>query len=223
MQLNQQKIALLAIKDRMQRDYNMICARYTKLFNGLNSNLKLRVLELDRPSMDLALKENEKSSNRVKYLAASTTISQLESIKLGQTILGSNIKNKGFKVLNSMKTFLSDMILQKRRTESILINDNQPCNRSYFLPALLVETQIANQYGLHNDIYINSNLLSQSQQDLIRNNIRSKFQDGQWSKTDSINPELDKQFRNLCSDSRSNERIRKMALNLYESNLFYKI
>jgi len=43
MQLTQQKNALLGIKNRMKRDYNMISGRYIKLFNGLNSNLKSRI------------------------------------------------------------------------------------------------------------------------------------------------------------------------------------
>ena len=50
MQLNQQRKQLLAIKSRMERDYNMISARYLKLFNGLNQNLRQRVFELDKPT-----------------------------------------------------------------------------------------------------------------------------------------------------------------------------
>ena len=57
MQLVQQKNALLNIKHRMQRDYNMIASRYIKLFNGLNANLKSRVFELDKPTIDFACKE----------------------------------------------------------------------------------------------------------------------------------------------------------------------
>ena len=38
----------------MQKDYNMIAGRYSKLFNGLNSNLKQRVFELDKPTIDFA-------------------------------------------------------------------------------------------------------------------------------------------------------------------------
>ena len=49
MQLNAQRKQLLAIKNRMERDYNMLSDRYLKLFNGINQNLKQRILELDRP------------------------------------------------------------------------------------------------------------------------------------------------------------------------------
>ena len=48
MRLNQQRKQILAIKGRMERDYNMISGRYTKLFTGLNQNLRQRVFELDR-------------------------------------------------------------------------------------------------------------------------------------------------------------------------------
>ena len=53
MQLNQQRKQLLAIRSRMERDYNMISNRYLKLFNGLNQNLRQRVFELDRPTIEL--------------------------------------------------------------------------------------------------------------------------------------------------------------------------
>ena len=66
MQLVQQKKALLGIKYRMERDYNMIANRYVKLFNGLNANLQLRVFELDKPTIDFARKEVDKIANRTK-------------------------------------------------------------------------------------------------------------------------------------------------------------
>ena len=91
MQLIQQKKALLNIKSRMHRDYNMIASRYNKLFNSLNANLKHRVFELDKPTIDFACKEIDKVSNRTKYLTATIPVTQLESISLSQKIIASNV------------------------------------------------------------------------------------------------------------------------------------
>ncbi|GHT76494.1 hypothetical protein FACS189463_1690 [Bacteroidia bacterium] len=87
MQLNAQRKQLLGIKNRMERDYNMISSRYLKLFNGLNQNLKQRVFELDKPTIDFAVREVEKVSNRTKYLTATVPVSQLESLAASQKII----------------------------------------------------------------------------------------------------------------------------------------
>ncbi|MBK7037320.1 MAG: hypothetical protein IPH42_13525 [Bacteroidetes bacterium] len=123
MQLVQQKNALLNIKNRMQRDYNMISGRYIKLFNGLNANLKSRIFALYKRTINFACNEIDKISNRSKYLTATIPISQIESISVSQKIIASNIKHKGMYVLNSMKLFIHDMNLQKLLNEQILIED----------------------------------------------------------------------------------------------------
>jgi hypothetical protein len=218
MQLNQQKIALVAIKQRMERDYNLICSRYIKLFNGLNSNLRLRVYELDRPAMDLAIKENEKSSNRVKNLAATITIGQLESVSLGQNILGSNVKLRGLRVLNSMKTFLSGMVLQKKRTEEILIKQPGIQDRIFYLPAVLIETKASQQGESLAEIFISSTGLTQFQRNQIKNQLIGQLYNLNWQPAYSKHPEVDKYFRNLCAESNLSDRVKKMTLNLYESS-----
>jgi len=114
MQLVQQKNALLSIKNRMQKDYNMIASRYIKLFNGLNSNLKQRVFELDKPTIDFAVKEVDKVSNRSKYLTATIPIAQLESLAASQKIVASNVKYRGLNVIKSMRSFLFEMNTQKK-------------------------------------------------------------------------------------------------------------
>ena len=114
MQLNQQRAGLLSIKTRMQRDYNMITSRYVKLFNGLNVNLKNRVFELDKPTIDFVNREINKISNRTKYLSATVPVTQSESIAVSQKIVSSNVKQKGLNVINSMKTFIHEMNERKR-------------------------------------------------------------------------------------------------------------
>ena len=104
MQLNAQRKQLLAIKNRMERDYNMLSDRYLKLFNGINQNLKQRILELDRPVFNFAVQEVGKVSNRTKYLAATVPISQLESLITSQQIVISNIKYRAKKIIRTYIT-----------------------------------------------------------------------------------------------------------------------
>ena len=70
MRLNQQRKQLTGIRRRMERDYQMISARYSKLFNALNRNLRQRVTELDRPIMDLATTDADQVTNRSNQMVA---------------------------------------------------------------------------------------------------------------------------------------------------------
>ena len=129
MQLNQQRKQLLAIKSRMERDYNMISARYLKLFNGLNQNLQQRVFELDKPTIEFAVKDVDKITNRTRLLPGAVPVVQLESLEMSQRILASNIKYRGLSVINSMKRFLRDMYAQKRLTDQILLPEQTSAQR----------------------------------------------------------------------------------------------
>ena len=125
MQLNAQRKQLLAIRTRMEHDYNMICNRYMRLFNGLNQNLRQRVFELDKPTIDFAVREVERVSNRTKYLTATVPVAQVESLADSQKILASNIKNRGAKVIASMSAFLSASLQQKKLTDKVLLTHNR--------------------------------------------------------------------------------------------------
>ena len=140
MQLNAQRKQLLAIKNRMERDYNMLSDRYLKLFNGINQNLKQRILELDRPVFNFAVQEVGKVSNRTKYLAATVPISQLESLITSQQIVISNIKYRAEKVIESMTNFLANTSEQKKLSERVLLKNEKVQNTTLLIPALVCES-----------------------------------------------------------------------------------
>jgi hypothetical protein len=221
MQLNQQKNALLAIKFRMQRDFNMISNRYTKLFNGLNSNLKQRIFELDKPTIDFAVKEIEKVSNRTKYLTASVSINQLESLTSSQKILTSIIKNKGAKVINSIKEFLSEMNAQKKLTDKILINDHRYVSDSKALiPIVVIESNFDNTSNKNLEIIISENQISQNTSQSIQNKIYSIISDFQWKNSTELDIDILSEFSKLNESSGTSQRIKDLTLNLFKSNNF---
>lgn len=121
MQLTQQKMSLLAIRDRMQRDYNMISARYIKLFNGINANLRKRIFELDKPVTNFAQREIDKILNRSKYLTTTVPVSQLESVVISQKVLTSSTKKQSEYLISKMCGFVHEMNLQKILINQILI------------------------------------------------------------------------------------------------------
>ncbi|MBI9041679.1 hypothetical protein [Lutibacter sp.] len=224
MQLVQQKNALLSIKNRMQRDYNMIAGRYGKLFNGLNANLKQRVFELDKPTIDFAIKEVDKVSNRTKYLTASIPITQLESISLSQRIVASNIKLKGLNVINSMRSFLFEMNTQKKLTDQILINDNRYAeNATIFIPIVICECNRDKTDSKNIEIIISDVELDNFSKSAIQNSAYTEMNNVEWSQKTAPNSEIKNEFSKLLSSSSKAQRVKDLAMQLFQSNNFQTI
>lgn len=224
MQLVQQKNALLGIKNRMQRDYNMIARRYTKLFNGLNGNLKNRIFELDRPTIDFACKEIDKVSNRTKYLTATVPINQLESISLSQKIVASNIKQKGLNVIKSMKWFIHEMNVQKQLTDQILINDNaiSKIGTSY-IPVIFYECNRDRSERTNIEVAVSSAGLNKTSISAIRNTVYSEFPHLGWSDKSLQSEEIFNEFSRILSASSKSARIKDLTMKLYQSNKYLTV
>ena len=221
MQLVQQKNALLSIKNRMQRDYNMIAGRYGKLFNGLNANLKQRVFELDKPTIDFAVKEVDKVSNRTKYLTATIPIMQLESISLSQRIVASNIKHKGLNVINSMRSFLFEMNTQKKLTDQILINDNKYTETAtIFIPIVIFECNRDKTDSKNVEITISEVELDNLSKSAIQNTAYAEINRVEWSQKTIPNSEIKSEFSKLISSSAKSQRVKDLAIKLFHSNNF---
>jgi len=224
MQLVQQKNALLSIKNRMQRDYNMIAGRYGKLFNGLNANLKQRVFELDKPTIDFAIKEVDKVSNRTKYLTATIPITQLESISLSQRIVASNIKHKGLNVINSMRSFLFEMNTQKKLTDQILINDNRYTETAtIYIPIVICECNRDKTDSKNLEIIVSDVELDNFSKSAIQNTAYAEINQVEWSQKDIPNSEIKSEFSKLISSSAKSQRVKELAMQLFQSNNFQTI
>lgn len=121
LRLNQQRKQLMGIRQRMERDYNMISSRYLKTFTSINRNLETRIAELDRPVMLLAENEAEKVTFRAARLTADIPVGQLESIKTAQMIAASNLKFRALKALESVDRFIAGSNELEDKTGQILL------------------------------------------------------------------------------------------------------
>ncbi len=224
MQLVQQKKALLSIKSRMSRDYNMIANRYNKLFNSLNANLKHRVFELDKPTIDFACKEIDKVSNRTKYLTATIPITQLESISLSQKIIASNVKKRGFNVINSMKGFIHEMNLQKKLTDQVLIDNNNIIKvGTSSIPILVYECNRDRTENKNIDIIVPVVELDNITVCSIKNKAYSEFSQLNWNNETKPAPEVYEEFSKLLAISSKSSQIKDLALQLFQSNKYQTI
>jgi len=223
MQLVQQKNALLSIKNRMQKDYNMIASRYIKLFNGLNSNLKQRVFELDKPTIDFAVKEVDKIYNRTKYLTATIPIAQLESLTASQKILASNVKYRGLNVINSMRSFLFEMNTQKKLTDKILINDGRYTETAtLYIPILIYECN-RDKTDAGVEISVSDIELDNISKSAIKNTAFAELNQIEWQAKSTPNAEVQSEFSKLVSSSSKSQRVKDMAMKLFQSNNYQTI
>ncbi|MBN2765493.1 MAG: hypothetical protein JXR27_03905 [Paludibacteraceae bacterium] len=220
MQLNAQRKQLLAIKNRMERDYNMISARYLKLFNGLNQNLKLRIFELDRPIVDFAVREIEKVSNRTKHLTATVPVSQLESLAVSQKIIASNIKYRGLKVINSMRSFLADMAEQKKLTHKILLEKSCAENSKLAVPVLIVESNFDKSDSKSLDVELSTEALSRQTQSQIKNAVSMSVGSYHWRASKEIDKEIRSEFSKYLSASGSSDRVKELTNKLFMASNF---
>jgi hypothetical protein len=224
MQLNQQRKQLLSIKGRMERDYSMISSRYLKLFNGLNTNLKQRVFELDKPTIDFAVREVEKVSNRTKYLTATVPVMQLESLAISQKIIASNVKFRGLKVIGSMTNFLSDMNEQKKLTDSILLSVNSTVQNAILsVPVIISEMNFDKFDNKNIDITVSKVQLNQTTQSAVKNTVNQNIDNLQWQKTADIGKEVKSEFSKILSTSNSSQRVKDTASKLFLANNFQTI
>jgi len=223
MQLVQQKNALISIKNRMQKDYNMIASRYIKLFNGLNSNLKQRVFELDKPTIDFAVKEVDKVSNRSKYLTATIPLAQLESLAASQKIVASNVKYRGLNVIKSMRSFLFEMNTQKKLTDQILINDGRYTETAtVYIPIVICEcNRDKTDAGL--EISVSDVELDNISKSAIKNTAFAELNQIEWQAKSSPNTEVKSEFSKLVSSSSKSQRVKDMATKLFQSNNYQTI
>ncbi len=223
MQLIQQKNALLSIKNRMQKDYNMIASRYIKLFNGLNSNLKQRVFELDKPTIDFAVKEVDKVSNRTKYLTATIPIAQLESLAASQKIVASNVKYRGFNVIKSMRSFLFEMNTQKKLTDQILINDGRYTETAtVYIPIVICECN-RDKTDAGVEISVSDVELDNISKSAIKNTTFAELNQIEWQAKSTPNTEVKSEFSKLVSTSSKSQRVKDMATKLFQSNYYQTI
>ena len=223
MQLVQQKNALLSIKNRMQKDYNMIASRYIKLFNGLNSNLKQRVFELDKPTIDFAVKEVDKVSNRSKYLTATIPIAQLESLAASQKIVASNVKYRGLNVIKSMRSFLFEMNTQKKLTDQILINDGRYTETAtVYIPIVICECN-RDRTDAGVEIYVSDVELDNISKSAIKNTAFAELNQIEWQAKSLPNTEVKSEFSKLVSTSSKSQRVKDMATKLFQSNNYQTI
>lgn len=139
LELGQQAAALIAIKGRMERDYQMIAARYTKLFRTLDATLASRLQELDRPLFAFAGRDMGQLGNRARSSQATVPVHQAETLPATQRISSSVVKARTTRAIEGMRRFICEASEQKTLLASVLADSSGPGGALAFLPTIYLE------------------------------------------------------------------------------------
>ena len=223
MQLMQYKGALHNIRLRMEKDYHMIADRYKKLFNSLNGSLRQRVFELDKPTIDFAIKEVDRLYNRMQYLPGMFPIAQLESITKSQNIIVSNAKHRCSMLVFSMNAFLKEIYKQNTLKNQVMIKlQSDKDITTYYAPVIICD----NRRDPHSVLSVcipSQVLLKSSTKSALSDAILHESTSFVWKEKGKPSKEIAKEFTNLLSTSTKSERIKKLIQNMYTSSEYYTL
>lgn len=214
MQLYQKRKQLEAIRDRMERDYYMISARYTKLFNSLNRNLRDRIMAVDEPIMKLVLKDAERTDSRPASLTALVPLMQQEAITNSQTILASEVKYKGVEAIETMSNFLASMKRQDELSRKILLPKQlNEDSRMMFIPVVVTESNFdstgATVVNIYGDAWVPSRGMEQ---------LRVEQASFAWQPDKKVDATVANDFHRRLAESSASQRVKEMAAWLFSKN-----
>lgn len=223
LRLNQQRKQLTAIRQRMERDYQMISARYLKIFNSLNRNLTQRITEVDRPVILFATTEADKITNRSNQLVSTVPMGQSESIKTSQTVISSNLKYRAAKAIESIDSFIADSNQLNSITDRILLPRKiaDPV-ATLCVPVCIAESNIDANGNMQTRVQVSEIGISKDARQSIETRMAAAYHDGDlpWKKQDKINPEVANYFNQLVAMSNLSERQRRVVLAMFGQNCF---
>ena len=139
LELRDQSMKLSSVKTTMQRDFQMISARYTKLFRSLDAALLNRIHETDTKLLDLVNKDVARMTGRTRVLQASVPVHQMESVSSSQRIAASNTRSRAGVAISAMSRFIQESNQQDRLSSSILSGDRADNDATLALPFALVD------------------------------------------------------------------------------------
>lgn len=212
LELGQYAAALKSIQSRMTADYNMISARYTKLFKSINNNLEARVAELDMPAFTLVDRDMKLADSRRKLNSAQFSTNQLESVLSSQLLIASKVKQDAGVALDEIARYVKDSEDQSRKSESSMHDRRIDSVEEIYLPVSIVESTSA-VGGPSVNYYVprsGNGEIDRKIDSSVRNQAVDSVLNGSWS---AMDPEdfrgIEAEFSKLLSASFEDERIRK--------------
>jgi len=145
LELMQQQKAMQNLQNRMTGDYNMISARYAKLFGSLNLELKNRITELDKPLMQYCSQNVKQLQNRIYALVSGVPVLQSESLTAMQTIAAARLKHNAQQLIENLADYARHDKQQKDATGRLWNTGEQEA--VYYVPVVIDEEDTESRKG----------------------------------------------------------------------------
>lgn len=145
LELIQQQKAMQNLQNRMTADYNMISARYAKLFGSLNKELKNRITELDKPLMQYCSQNVKQLQNRIYGLVSGVPMLQSESLTAMQAIAAARLKHNAQQLIEHLADYAKHDKQQKDTTEGLWCSGEQEV--VYYVPIVIDEEDTDSRKG----------------------------------------------------------------------------
>lgn len=221
LRLCHQRKQLDGIRARMSREYQMVCARYSKIFTAINRELKVRVTELDQPVMKLVNTDVNKMSNRETLMAGNVPVGQLESVKLSQQFASSNLKKRAEEAIDAITRFIADLNHLDQMINAILLRKRLGVDKAELLvPVSIIESNYDNTNNNVSRLDVCKMGLSSTAVNAIENRMSSALHSDefQWNSRLSDSPEVRNQFVQCVNNSGLDERRKKMILQMFDNS-----
>jgi hypothetical protein len=139
--------ALDSVRRQMEADYNMISARYAKLFTSLDKALETRVRELDRPAMRLAEIKKSVILGKLKDSCSALLCASADVCQFAEMALAGKLKHKVKAVMETLSGEVKQGETYSRKIESILLDETagNDQNNEHYLPVVLTTMESAVQ------------------------------------------------------------------------------
>lgn len=215
-ELASQKKRLLSIKSAMERDYQRITGRYSRLFSGINKALKQRVVELDQPVFDFALRDVASNANRNNMLAATLPVGQLEGVTSAQQIEMSNLKHDCSKVIGSIDAFMTNMTEQNVLADKILLSSVRTEEGTKYMPVVIFESSV-DALGNHAYNVVTPEDFPAENAGALRQQAFEQAATMPWGEK-QLSDQVILEFSNLMNKSTASSRVKELALQMYDAN-----
>jgi hypothetical protein len=207
--------ALENVKQQMEADYNMISARYAKLFQSLNKALETRVRELDRPAMKLAEIRKNIVFDKLKDESSLLLSSSGEVAAVEQIALSGKLKQKTRETLKALSSSIAEDQSYSKKVNDLLSGEEAGFQ---YIPALFSVTEsllnpddyIENVYAPQSDIWKNTAPVASE---------ISRVSGGLgWGVNDKEKSVIRKEFVSLCENEVADKRVAEEIIRLFDES-----
>lgn len=220
MELLQQQKSLQNLQDRMSGDYNMISARYAKLFGSLNQEMKNRIAELDKPVMQFCTHNIKQLQNRIYGLVSGVPVLQSESLSAMQAIAAARLKSNAQGLIESVADYVKNDQRQQQTTEN-LWNADSYTTGTYYVPVVIDEEYSDGRKGLitlKENPTLRKHLGEMAYQQTIQklNNAKDTLE---WKQDDETVANVANSYMEMVGKSELPKRIKDLMMKMFNDQL----